>query len=274
MTRSSRDAALLTLALVLGVLGGCTLFLDTSNLSSGQDAARPDAALDAPDAPDASADAPGSDAPPGDTGAPPACSGAFADSFDQGALGATWDGLQQANGTLALDTIFVKSAPNALLVTALPDGGTIQAFLYKKLPTAKAVCCEFSMKSDADDIQLFKLKGNGGNYNVIFGNGSGNVYLNEGYYAGPVDPGIDRQISTLARSVTTWPRIHIEVAFPSGPGKGTLTVFTDGVLALKDTLGSDDYDLNVDRVEVGMIYAESVGTTRTARYDDLTCGAK
>jgi hypothetical protein len=199
------------------------------------------------------------------------CADTFFDSFDNGVLGAKWDSIDQAGASFSLDTSSVSSPPNALLVTLSAAGG--HARLAKNLPRGKDVCCELSLQGYADFISLFALQGRGGNYDVTFGYGSGSFSATEDFYVGPSHPdNFNRSIGLLPQS-SAKRRMRVEARFPPTIGKGSLRVFIDGAPVLLATVGSDNQDIAVDTLAIGMLYTETT-TSAQIRYDDVGCAVR
>jgi hypothetical protein len=137
----------LTVAIVAGLAGACSLLVDTSGLgaggsvSGGSDGSVVDGNV---------ADAPAGDNSSGEGGQPTSCGDparAFCDAFDQGPLGARWNDMRQTNGALALDDGAPRSAPSALRASTT-GAGEAEAVLVKQLPAGtKQIRCEFDFSA-------------------------------------------------------------------------------------------------------------------------------
>jgi hypothetical protein len=265
-------------------LTGCALLLDTSGLTGGDGAGDGGAAageeggaLDDGDAPPppvppAAGDDAGLDAAPD---ASAICGATFFDSFDVTPLGGGWDSIDEPHGTLTIDPTDSVSPPSSLRVDMVAPPKTLVAMLTKTLPKTKNICCQVAMKTSGDMISTFRLDGRGRNYELRLTFGSGSQVATEVYYAGVDASGISHNLAPkLPYARDTWQHIVMRVALPPGAGTGTIAIDVDGKNQVDATIGSDAYDLSLDELQIGILYAENTDGPRTLRFDDVGCSVK
>jgi hypothetical protein len=254
--------------------GACSLFVDTGDLE-GEDPAS-DAAI--PEPPDAMAngDAGGPDANDGasstDDASAPSCDSLVVDTFDVGALGGGWTSV---TGTAALDTSDFVSAPNALALTLMPDGGSSKAYLRKTFSRAKTVCCDLAFRAPsvtgADSHRLLRFVDSSGNYHVSVWARNGATEVQESLYSSTDGASFTRVAGEFSQS-TAWRHLRLFAKLPAAPGLGSLEVTLDGVTVIRAQIGSTIVNVGFDEVRVGSDYSQG-WATRVLHYDDVRCSA-
>ncbi len=100
------------------------------------------------------------------------------------------------------------------------------------------------MKSGSENLQLLRFESAGGSYGLTFGSS---------------DPPSGFQ------------RYRLVAEFPPGNGPGTAKLLSGEVEIVSGQIGSDEFDLGMDTIRFGIVYAEG-NTGGSVWFDDLRCG--
>ena len=193
------------------------------------------------------------------------CSGTLSDDFSSPPTLPKWS-LTAPGGAVVLDPTVSVSAPSSLKIDVSLAGG--EAAIASTFPRAKRLCLELALETNGDSVSAFKLTEKTDVYRLHFSFGSGSFFIGESSSSA----GFDRELGSL-RYTTAWTKLHVEVAFPVGAGKGTLLVRQDGKDAVTATLGEAGEDFGVDTLTLGARANPGV-TGRVVHYDDVSLGAQ
>ena len=273
---------------------GCSQGLDFDALSKDHDAA-PSSASTAGDAGAASADG-STSSEAGKTAYCASLSPAptFCDDFDTKPIGEQWDGVEDSNGIVGIDTIAFDSAPSSLAAksSASPSGQSIRSVTKKSFTefTGKPITLRMSFalrvdqidpKTSAQIVAFGVLFGEDGNFNQVVLNlsstGSGVVAQVSENAQGPTtsDNGYEVHGPFDKRpSASDWTdvRIEIDVHNPTGSGNSLRVYFDqvvqyDGALILPLKGGTP-------RIELGIGWANTPSAPWSIRYDNVVVDLK
>jgi len=254
----------------------CSLLVDTGGLESNDAPPVNDSGAAPNDASDAAVIFEVStDAPPDDSPAAPGCDSIVSDDFDHVDLGTNWSAVTTNGGTAVLTTATYVSGPKALEITLTPTSPTATPSVYlgRTFTKRKRVCCRFAV--DADDAEngnthhLFKLLGDGGNYDIVFTEEDGQLEIVEAHYS-TTNPSFTHSFPKTT-APTGWKHIRFEAALPAGTGVGSFSLRIEDVVVVQGDLGTDIDDLSYDEVHFGSDYTQGA-MERKLRYDDVGCG--
>jgi hypothetical protein len=296
-------ASIVTLASSLGALG-CSQGLDFDALSKDRDAAASSSSNgdDAPSSTPNGGDAGGASAEGSalkDAGRGAFCGSlspapTFCDDFDSKPIGALWDGVEDTNGIVGIDTVAFDSAPSSLAAktSASPSGQSIRSVTKKSFTefTGKPITLRmsFAMRVDQVDpnasaqiVAFGVLFGADGNFNQVVLNlnstGSGVVAQVAENAQGPTaaDTGYEVHGPFSKRPPAgdwTDVRIEIDVHDTTGTGNSLRVYFDqevqyDGALVVPLKGGTP-------RIELGIGWANTPSAPWSVRYDNVVVDLK
>jgi hypothetical protein len=274
LRRSPRAVACTFVAGATAWLAACSLIVNGSEYRGDRSPNGDDASIDAPEdslpkVQDGASTADGE----GGVDPPTSCRDTIFDDFDTPPLGAKWDEIGFVGPLLTLDSTDSRSAPSSLRVEI--DAGVVgSGFLKKRVSQAKLVCCEFDARFERVANTFFAVQGPGAFDLYVRGGQAANDAFRQRYYGTPDGGGVSLFGTLPKLDDDTWHRMIIRIAFPPGPGKGTVEVTIDGTVRARSPLGFDDSSITMDEIIFGAWETSSSDTPRAYRFDNVGCLAQ
>lgn len=264
----------LSVALLLGFLSACSLFVDLDGLSDASDPAGQGDGGPSPVLPNGEAGVDAATTNPSTGTSPCAAAHTFCDDFDTGDenLATRWSELTTTAGPLDLDTTRSRSAPRSLRMNLKPTTGNQDSHLAKSVPvqngTARA------------EVDIFVPTPVGGSYKEVdpigvelhptpTGYDFHGLYLivrpdgtSLQYFASKKSANVDHRAS-LTFTMDAWHHVVITVSYATTPPTGTISI--DGAVASVPMMGPTATKLDL---ELGADYTDAANLAWSLSFDN------